>query len=289
MYLDPWTPTIVLVDGKSYSEQPKQILHKDSSMKKLEGAVVFITGASSGIGAASARAFATEGAKLLLAARRIDRLKAIEPELRQTGASDVLTLALDVQNNAHVNERVARLPQAWREIDILVNNAGLSRGLDKLQEGKIADWEEMIDTNVKGLLYVTRAIVPGMVERGRGHVVNIGSTAGEMTYPGAAVYCATKAAESAINDGLRQDLLGTAVRVTTIDPGMVETEFSDVRFRGDTGRAAKVYQGLTPLKAEDVADAILWAVTRPAHVNIARVLLTSIDQANSLLFNRKQA
>jgi NADP-dependent 3-hydroxy acid dehydrogenase YdfG len=147
----------------------------------------------------------------------------------------------------------------------------------------------MIDTNVKGLLYVTRAVVPGMVARGRGHVVNLGSTAGELTYPNGAVYCGSKAAERAINDGLRQDLLGTPVRVTSIDPGMVETEFSEVRFRGDKERAAKVYQGLTPLQPSDVADAIVWAATRPAHVNIARVLLTSIHQANSLLFNRKQS
>jgi NADP-dependent 3-hydroxy acid dehydrogenase YdfG len=153
--------------------------------------------------------------------------------------------------------------------------------------GKIEDWEEMIDTNVKGLLYVSRAVAPGMVVRGRGHVVNLGSTAGEMTYPGGAVYCATKAAERAINDGLRQDLLGTRVRVTTIDPGMVETDFSLVRFHGDAEKAAKVYKGVTPLRAEDVADAILWAVTRPAHVNVARVLLTPVDQANSLLFNRE--
>jgi NADP-dependent 3-hydroxy acid dehydrogenase YdfG len=145
----------------------------------------------------------------------------------------------------------------------------------------------MIDTNVKGLLYVTRAVVPGMVQRSRGHVVNLGSTAGHMTYPNGAVYCASKAAENRITEGLREDLLGTPVRVTTVDPGMVETEFSKVRFHGDEGRAAKVYQGLTPLQPDDVADAILWAVTRPAHVNIAQVLLTSVDQANSLLFNRR--
>ena len=147
----------------------------------------------------------------------------------------------------------------------------------------------MIDTNVKGLLYVTRAVVPGMVARGKGHVISLGSTAGEITYPNGAVYCATKAAERAINDGLRQDVLGTPVRVTSVDPGMVETDFSLVRFHGDTERAAKVYQGLTPLTPADVADAIVWAATRPAHVNIARVVMTTIDQANSLLFNRKQS
>lgn len=257
-------------------------------MKRLDGKIAFITGASSGIGAAVAHSFAAEGARLLLAARRTDRLEALKPELLQGGAADVLTLALDVQDRAQVESRLSNLPDTWKQIDILVNNAGLSRGLDKLYEGKIDDWEEMIDTNVKGLLYVTRIVTPGMVERGRGHVVNLGSTAGEMTYPKGAVYCATKAAESAINAGLRQDLLGTPVRVTSIDPGMVETEFSQVRFHGDKDRAAKVYEGLTSLSPADVADAILWAVTRPAHVNVARVLLTSIDQANSLLFNRKQ-
>jgi len=159
--------------------------------------------------------------------------------------------------------------------------------LEKLYTGKTEDWDEMIDTNVKGLLYVTRAVVPGMIVRGRGHVVNLGSMAGDVVYPNGAVYCGTKAAVRFINDGLREDVLGTPVRVTSIDPGLVETEFSQVRFHGDTGRAAKVYQGLTPLTAEDVADAILWAVTRPAHVNIARVLLSTVDQANSLLLHRE--
>jgi NADP-dependent 3-hydroxy acid dehydrogenase YdfG len=257
-------------------------------MQKLNGKIVFITGASSGIGEATAFAFAAEGARLLLAARRAERFDELTPKLREAGASDIHTLSLDVRDAAQVASVVDELPENWKAIDVLVNNAGLSRGLDKMYEGKLQDWDEMIDTNVKGLLYVTRAVVPGMVARGSGHVVSLGSTAGEMTYPGGGVYCATKAAEHAINDGLRQDLLGTPVRVTSIDPGMVETEFSEVRFHGDKERAAKVYKGLTPLQAADVADAILWAVTRPAHVNIARVLLTSIDQANSLLFNRKQ-
>ena len=254
---------------------------------KLSGSVVFVTGASAGIGAACAFAFAREGARLLLAARRVERLEALRGKLAEAGAKDVHTLGLDVRDRAAVESAVANLPDAWRAIDVLVNNAGLSRGLDKLYAGKVEDWEEMIDTNVKGLLYVTRAVVPGMVERGRGHVINLGSTAGEMTYPNGAVYCASKAAERAINDGLREDLLGTPVRVTSVDPGMVETDFSRVRFHGDETRAAKVYQGLTPLTPEDVADAIVWAATRPAHVNIARVLMTPVDQANSLLFNRR--
>ena len=258
-------------------------------MQKLNGKIVFITGASSGIGEASAFAFAAEGARLLLAARRTERFQALTPRLKEAGASDVHTFSLDVRDAAQVAAQLDALPEAWKAIDILVNNAGLSRGLEKVYEGKLQDWDQMIDTNVKGLLYVTRAVVPGMVARGSGHVVNLGSTAGELTYPGGAVYCGTKAAEHAINDGLRQDLLGTPIRVTSVDPGMVETEFSEVRFHGDKERAAKVYQGLTPLQPADVADAIVWAVTRPAHVNIARVLLTSIDQANSLLFNRKQS
>ncbi len=260
---------------------------KDSAHNAIAGKIAFITGASSGIGAACAQQFAAAGARLLLAARRKNLLEEMKSELKAAGAPDIHTIALDVRDAKQVQSAIDTLPEAWRAIDILVNNAGLSRGLEKLQEGSIEDWDEMIDTNVKGLLYVTRAVVPGMVKRGAGHVVNIGSTAGHMTYPKGAVYCATKAAENRISEGLRQDLLGTPLRVTTIDPGMVETDFSKVRFRGDAARAAKVYQGLTPLVPEDVADAILWAVTRPAHVNIAQVLLTSVDQANSLLFNRE--
>ncbi len=253
---------------------------------KLTGSIVFVTGASAGIGEACAFAFAREGARLLLAARRVERLEAMRAKLMDAGAQDVHAFGLDVRDNAAVQKAIADLPDVWRAIDVLVNNAGLSRGLDKLYEGKPEDWEEMIDTNVKGLLYVTRAVVPEMVERGRGHVISLGSTAGEITYPKGAVYCATKAAERAINDGLRQDVLGTPVRVTSVDPGMVETDFSLVRFHGDETRAAKVYQGLIPLKPEDVADAIVWAATRPAHVNIARVVMTTIDQANSLMFHR---
>lgn len=256
-------------------------------MTRLKDSVVFITGASAGIGEACAHAFAAEGARLLLAARRIEKLRELEPKLRNAGAADVHSIALDVRHSDAVGTAIGALPPSWSSIDILVNNAGLSRGLDKVHTGKLQDWEEMIDTNIKGVLYVTRCVVPGMVARGRGHVVNLGSTAGEMTYPGGAVYCATKAGLKSINDGLRMDLLGTPVRVTSVDPGMVETEFSEVRFRGDKDRAAKVYQGLTALRAEDVADAIVWAVSRPAHVNVAHVLLTSVDQANSLLFNRK--
>jgi NADP-dependent 3-hydroxy acid dehydrogenase YdfG len=252
----------------------------------LENRVVFITGASAGIGEACAHAFAAEGARLLLAARRVERLTAMENALRKAGAKAIYSFQLDVQNRTAVESVIASLPEDWRAIDVLVNNAGLSRGLDKLWEAKTEDWEDMIDTNIKGLLWVTRAVVRGMVQRGRGHVVNLTSTAAELAYPGGNVYCGTKAAVRLINDGLRQDLMGTPVRVTSIAPGMVETEFSEVRFRGDKERAGKVYQNITPLTAEDVADAVVWATTRPAHVNIAHLLMTTIDQANSLVFHR---
>ena len=254
--------------------------------------VVFITGASSGIGEATARAFAGDEARLLLCARRADRLRALEPELRKLGAADVHTFALDVTDRAAVEAKLAgsgeqAIPEEWREIDVLVNNAGLSRGLAKLYEDDPKNWEEMLDTNVRGLLYVTRAVVPGMVERGRGHVISMGSTAGYQTYANGAVYCASKAAERVISEGLKLDLMGTPVRVSTIDPGMVETEFSVVRFRGDEERAAKVYQNITPLQAKDVAEAIVWVASRPAHVNVHSILLTSIDQANSNVLVRR--
>ena len=252
----------------------------------LQGKVVFITGASAGIGAATALAFAAEGARLLLAARRAGKLAEIASAALERGAPTVHSIDLDVRDHRAVQNSIDGLPADWAEIDILVNNAGLSRGLDKLYLGNVQDWEEMIDTNVKGLLYVTRAVVPGMVVRGHGHVINLGSTAGELTYPNGAVYCATKAAERSINDGLRQDVLGTPIRVTSVDPGMVQTDFSLVRFHGDEDRAAKVYKGVKPLTPEDIAEVIVWTASRPAHVNIARVLLTPVQQANSLLFHR---
>jgi NADP-dependent 3-hydroxy acid dehydrogenase YdfG len=253
----------------------------------LKGKIVFITGASAGIGAATAMVFAAEGARLLLAARRASKLAEVASKALARGAAAVHSIDLDVRSRHAVQRAIDELPPEWAEIDILVNNAGLSRGMEKLYTGRIEDWEEMIDTNIKGLLYVARAVVPGMVVRRHGHVVNLGSMAGEIVYPNGAVYCGTKAAARAINDGLREDLLGTPVRVTSVDPGLVETDFSLVRFHGDAGRAAKVYKGITPLTAEDVADVILWAVTRPEHVNIARVSLTSVNQANTLLIHRE--
>jgi 3-hydroxy acid dehydrogenase/malonic semialdehyde reductase len=253
----------------------------------IKDQVVLITGASSGIGAACARVFAEARTKLVLAARRRDRLEQLADELHQEFASEVHLLQLDVRDRPQVEAALQSLPESWGQIDILVNNAGLSRGLDKLYEGDVQDWEEMIDTNIKGLLYVTRAVVPGMVARGRGHVINIGSIAGHQTYPKGNVYCGTKAAVRAISEGLKQDLLGTPVRVSSVDPGLVETEFSQVRFHGDTERAGKVYQGLMPLTAEDVADVVLFCATRPAHVNLSEVLLLPTDQSGPTLVHRR--
>ena len=253
----------------------------------MKDKIVFITGASSGIGAATAEAFARLGTKLLLCARRLELLKQMEAELRKAGANDVYSFALDVQHREAVAETLSKLPKSWSEIDVLVNNAGLSRGLTKLYEDDIENWEEMIDTNIKGLLYVTRAVVPGMVQRGRGHVINLGSIAGHAAYPNGGVYCATKAAERFLSDGLRIDVNGTPLRVTSIDPGMVETDFSKVRFRGDEERAAKTYLNVDPLQPEDVADAIVWAATRPEHVSIQTVVLTPTAQANPFIITRK--
>jgi NADP-dependent 3-hydroxy acid dehydrogenase YdfG len=200
-------------------------------MTLLHNQIVLITGASSGIGAACAKAFAQAGAKLILAARRFDRLQQLAEELKQFDAPTHL-LQMDVCDRAQVETGLQSLPKEWASIEVLINNAGLSRGLDKLHEANLQDWEEMIDTNIKGLLYVTRLVVPDMVSRGRGHIINIGSIAGHQTYPGGAVYCATKAAVRSLTEGLKLDLLGTPVRVTAVDPGMVETEFSQVDFTG---------------------------------------------------------
>ncbi len=252
----------------------------------LKGKTVLVTGASSGIGAATAMEFARQGARLLLCARRMEKLQAMEGALLDAGAADVSSFALDVREREAVAAALAGLPAGWAEIDILVNNAGLSRGLTKLYEDDIENWEEMIDTNVKGLLYVTRAVVPGMVERGHGHVINLGSIAGYGAYPNGAVYCATKSAERVLSDGLRIDLNGTPVRVTSIDPGMVETDFSRVRFRGDEERAAKTYANIEPLQAEDIADAIVWAASRPAHVCVQTILVTPTAQASAYVLTR---
>ncbi|OCR02873.1 NAD(P)-dependent oxidoreductase [Oscillatoriales cyanobacterium USR001] len=256
-------------------------------MISLQDKVVLITGASSGIGAACAKVFAQNGAKLILAARRLERLKQMVAELNKEFETQVYLLQLDVRDRDQVESVLTRLPDSWTSVDILINNAGLSRGLDKLHEGDFQDWAEMIDTNVKGLLYVTRYIVPGMVSRGRGHVINIGSIAGHQTYPGGNVYCASKAAVKAISEGLKQDLLGTPIRVSSVDPGLVETEFSQVRFHGDRERAKNVYKGLTPLTPDDVADVVYFCATRSPHVNISEVILMPTDQATATLVHRR--
>jgi 3-hydroxy acid dehydrogenase / malonic semialdehyde reductase len=254
-------------------------------MNRIE-ATVLITGASAGIGEACARAFAGAGARLVLAARRADRLEALARELRDAHGTESHVLALDVRDVGVVTRVLDDLPAEWA-VDVVVNNAGMARGVDPVQAGDPRDWDEMIDTNVKGLLSVTRALLPGMIERGHGHVINIGSTAGHEVYPGGAVYCATKHAVGAITRGLRMDLLGSGVRVSTVDPGLVETDFSATRFRGDLERAARVYQGYTPLTPADVADAVLYVATRPPHVNVDEVILKPTDQASSTMVNRR--
>jgi len=245
--------------------------------------IVLITGASSGIGAATAHAFARGGARLVLAARRLDRLHVVAGEL---GAPAHL-LQLDVRDRAAVHAALSRLPPPFDAIDVLVNNAGLSRGFEPLHEGSADDWHEMIDTNITGLLNVTRTVLPGMVARRHGHVINIGSIAGHETYARGNVYCATKAAVGVLNKALRLDLIGTGVRVSAVDPGLVPTEFSEVRFHGDRARAATVYENTRPLTAADVAEAIVWCASRPAWVNVEDVLLMPTDQASPTAVHRR--
>ncbi|HOX50684.1 MAG TPA: SDR family NAD(P)-dependent oxidoreductase [Fibrobacteria bacterium] len=253
------------------------------------GRTILITGASSGIGMAMAKQFSREGARLVLCARRVDRLLLLAEELRAAHGADVCPLGLDVRDR-HQVEHVFRteLPQNFRNIDVLVNNAGLSRGMDPLQKGDVDDWEEMILTNISGLLHVTRQILPTMIARGRGDVINIASTSGHEVYPGGAVYCATKHAVDALTRGLRMDLVDTPLRVIQISPGMVDTEFSLVRFHGDHDRAAGVYSGMTPLSPEDVADAAMFALTRPPHVQVGEIVLWPTSQASSTLVSRHQ-
>ena len=257
-------------------------------MMNLKGKTVFVTGASSGIGEATALEFAKLGTRVMICARRMEKLDALLPRLKYAGAEDVHAFELDVRDRAAVKSAIEALPEPWREIDVLVNNAGLSRGLTKQYEDDIDNWDEMIDTNIKGLLYVSRAVVPGMVARNRGHVINLGSIAGHWVYPNGSVYCATKSAEAALTEGLRIDINGTALRVTTVDPGMVETEFSEVRYRGDSEKAAKVYEGIDALTAEDIAETIVWAATRPKHVMIQEVIITPTMQASPFSTTRKK-
>lgn len=257
-------------------------------MVNLKEKIVLITGASSGIGLSCAHKFAEAGAKLILVARRVDRVKALGNKLKQLHQTDTIAIELDVRRREDVARKLSGLPLEWQAIDVLVNNAGLSRGLDKLHEGSIDDWEEMIDTNIKGLLYVSRTVIPGMVARGQGTIINIGSIAGQEVYPRGNVYCASKFAVDALTRGLRMDLVDTPLRVCTVDPGLVETEFSNVRFRGDAQRATQTYQNMTPLTPDDVADAVLFCATRPPHVQLAQMLLLPTSQASTTLVHRSQ-
>lgn len=249
-------------------------------MEPLTNKIVCITGASSGIGEACAREFAALGCSLILSARRLDRVERLAAELQSTHGTKTYTGRLDVRDRDAVQAFFGGLPPPWAAIDILINNAGLSRGLDKLHEGNIQDWEEMIDTNVKGLLYVSRVVVPGMAQRNSGHIINIGSIAGHQIYPGGNVYCASKHAVKALSEGMKMDLLGTAVRVTSIDPGLVETEFSVVRFHGDAQRASKTYESMKPLSGKDIAEIAVFCATRPPHVNILESIVVPIAQAS---------
>ena len=245
--------------------------------------IVLITGATSGIGLACARKFAANGDKLILTGRNEQRLAEIKKELD----TEVITLAFDVRNREEAEKQISSLPADWQNIDVLVNNAGLALGLEPEYEGDLNDWGTMIDTNIKGLLIMTRLVVPGMVKRNHGHIINVGSVAGDVAYAGGNVYCATKAAVKALSDGLRIDVADTAIRVTNLKPGLVETNFSNVRFRGDNERAANVYKGIKPLTGDDIADVAVYAANAPAHVQIAEVLILATHQASGSVIVRK--
>ena len=248
--------------------------------------IVLITGATSGIGLGCARKFAENGDKLILTGRNVSRLEEIKKELIGKG-TEVLTLVFDVRDKKEAEKQMNALPSEWQKIDVLVNNAGLALGLEPEYEGNLDDWETMIDTNVKGLLTMTRLVVPGMVERNSGHIINVGSVAGDAAYAGGNVYCATKAAVKALSDGLRIDVANTAIRVTNLKPGLVETNFSNIRFHGDKERAANVYKGIKPLTGDDIADVAVYAANAPAHVQIAEVLILATHQASGSVIVRK--
>lgn len=248
--------------------------------------IVLITGATSGIGLSCAHKFAENGDQLILTGRNEKRLAEIRKELEAKGAK-VMILAFDVRDTDKAKKYIDNLPEQWRDIDVLVNNAGLALGLEPEYQGDLDDWSTMIDTNIKGLLTMTRLVVPGMVERNRGHVINIGSVAGDAAYAGGNVYCATKAAVKALSDGLRIDVANTAIRVTNLKPGLVETNFSNVRFHGDSDRAANVYKGIVPLTGDDIADVAVYAANAPAHVQIAEVLILATHQASGSVIVRK--
>lgn len=242
---------------------------------------VLITGATSGIGEATARAFAEEGYDLIITGRRHERLRAIKKELESSFGIEIVPLGFDIRDRKQCESALDSLTNGFRDIDILVNNAGLAAGLEHIDQGEVNDWTAMIDTNIKGLLYITRKVSAVMIARGSGHIVNIGSIAGTQPYENGAVYAATKHAVHALSQGMRMDFLQHGIKVTEIRPGMVETEFSVVRFHGDEERADNVYTGVTPLTGDDIADAILWAVTQPRHVNIDEIVLTPLQQANA--------
>lgn len=248
--------------------------------------IVLITGATSGIGLACAKKFSKNGDKLILTGRNEQRLEEIRKEL-EGNATDVITLTFDVRDVKQAEKCLSELPQEWKSIDVLVNNAGLALGLEPEYEGNIDDWGTMIDTNIKGLLNMTRLVVPGMVERNCGHIINVGSVAGDAAYAGGNVYCATKAAVKALTDGLRIDVANTAIRVTNLKPGLVETNFSNIRFHGDKERAANLYKGIKPLTGDDIADVAVYAANAPAHVQIAEVLILATHQANGSVIVRK--
>jgi 3-hydroxy acid dehydrogenase / malonic semialdehyde reductase len=253
----------------------------------MKNKTILITGASSGIGEACAWTFAKHGAKLLLCARRHKNLKTLTSEIQKKYGTEIHSFQLDVSDHKSVINEFSALPKEWQNIDLLINNAGLAAGLDKFQDASFEDWEAMIDTNLKGLLYVTRAVLPNMLKRNQGHIINIGSIAGHEVYPLGHVYCATKFGVHALTRGLKMDLVDTNLRVSTIDPGMVKTEFSKVRFKGDKQREKKVYEGVTPLSATDVADTIFYCATRPAHVNILEIIMTPTAQASTTIVHRK--
>lgn len=253
----------------------------------MKGKTIFITGATSGIGEGCARKFAAMGSNLILNGRNTEKLESLKKELTAQGV-EVLTLPFDVRDRKAIQEAVDSLQGQWKHVDVLINNAGLVIGMDKEHEGSLDEWDIVIDTNIKALLAMTRLIVPGMVERGCGHVINIGSIAGDAAYAGGSVYCATKAAVKALSDGLRIDLVDTPVRVTNIKPGMVETNFSVIRFRGDQDKADAVYKGIRPLTGDDIADVVYYAASAPAHVQIAEVLVMPTYQATGTVCHRQE-
>lgn len=261
------------------------MIKHDSNRSPLKGATALITGATSGIGMATAKLFAENNIDLVLCGRRQERLDALQNELGKK--VNVLTLSFDIRDRAAVEGAMNSLPAEFSQIDILVNNAGNAHGLDPIDEGNVDDWEAMLDINVKGLLYISKAILPGMVARKAGHIINIGSTAGKEVYPRGNVYCASKHAVDAINQGMRIDLNAHGIRVGAVNPGLVETEFSDIRFKGDTERAKTVYKGFQPLVAEDIADIILFVVTRPYHVNIADLVVMPTAQASNTIVKKE--